>query len=218
MCFFCCICGRGRVCLPTPPPSCPLCHLLFLTFYVYFCIACPLTTYGGYIWLYYFCLLTFLLICKKVDLLPLLYICLYHWYFSFCDKVEGRFQNGACQHQCLCGGMSSTKWLLPVFMSPKYVPVASCLSRTPSKINMWVWPRLLSNYCFCPGSLSVWDFYVPLKSENSISCCLLVLSKGSLIGLQIQIFWQLILVQDPWAWEPNVRLRILAPWGEPLQL
>ena len=24
MCFFCCVCGRGRACLPTPPPSCPL--------------------------------------------------------------------------------------------------------------------------------------------------------------------------------------------------
>ena len=24
MCFFCCVCGRGRACPPTPPPSCPL--------------------------------------------------------------------------------------------------------------------------------------------------------------------------------------------------
>ena len=23
MCFFCCVCGRGQACLPTPPPSCP---------------------------------------------------------------------------------------------------------------------------------------------------------------------------------------------------
>ena len=23
MCFFCCVCGRGRACPPTPPPSCP---------------------------------------------------------------------------------------------------------------------------------------------------------------------------------------------------
>ena len=25
MCFFCCVCGRGRTCPPTPPPSCSLC-------------------------------------------------------------------------------------------------------------------------------------------------------------------------------------------------
>ena len=42
MCFFCCVCGRGRVCPPTPPPSCPplgkiLKGVLQAFFFVLFC-------------------------------------------------------------------------------------------------------------------------------------------------------------------------------------
>ena len=31
MCFFCCVCGRGWGCPPTPPPSCPLSDFLNFT-------------------------------------------------------------------------------------------------------------------------------------------------------------------------------------------
>ena len=57
------------------------------------------------------------------------------------------------------------------------------------------------------------------KSGIFVSYSLLAfLHKGS-AGLQSQKFRGLILlVQDPWAGEPDVRVRPLAPWGEPLQL
>ena len=43
------------------------------------------------------------------------------------------------------------------------------------------------------------------------------LQKLSPTGLQSQMLWGLIfLVQDPWAGEPDMRLRTLTPMGEPL--
>ena len=111
--------------------------------------------------------------------------------------------------------MSSHKWLLPASVSPGWVPIASCFSG----ISKWVWPRLLSNYCFCPGSRKVWDFCArPLRVE-SLSHSLLALPKGSPTGLQSQMSWGLIFpVQNPWAGKSNVGLGLLTPWGEPLQL
>ena len=62
----------------------PLYVLQFLiSYFTSFCFVYPLTTYCGYRWLYYFCHLTFLLALYVIDLLPLLYICLYQWDFSF---------------------------------------------------------------------------------------------------------------------------------------
>ena len=52
-------------------------------------------------------------------------------------------------------------------------------SRRPSKTSRWVWPRLPSNYFFCPGSGNVWDLCVPSKSGVSISHSPLVLLKAS---------------------------------------
>ena len=34
------------------------------------------------------------------------------------DKLEGGFQNDACQHQCPCGRTTSLKWPPPVSVSP----------------------------------------------------------------------------------------------------
>ena len=47
---------------------------------------------------------------------------------------------------------------------PRVSPAASCLSGRLSKISSCLWPRLLSNYCFSPGSWSMWDFVCPFKS------------------------------------------------------
>ena len=51
--------------------------LIFLTYFTPFCSVYRLTTYCRYRWLYYFCLLTFVLVSQVVDLLSLLYVCLY---------------------------------------------------------------------------------------------------------------------------------------------
>ena len=54
-------------------PSC----LIFLTYFTSFCSVYRLTTYCRCRWLYYFCLLTFVLVSQVVDLLSLLYVCPY---------------------------------------------------------------------------------------------------------------------------------------------
>ena len=54
--------------------------------------------------------------------------------------VEWAPQNGCCQHVCL---RSSTSFLQPL---------------QEAKIIKWYWFSLLSNYCFCPGSQSLWSF------------------------------------------------------------
>ena len=71
----------------------------------------------------------------------------------FANKLKGRFQNDTYQHQWPWNRIKS--WNI----GHKCVsPVSACLSGRLSKISWWVWPMLLSNYCFCPGSQSVWDF------------------------------------------------------------
>ena len=61
--------------------------------------------------------------------------------------------------------------------------------------------------------------YVPFKSGVSGSYRPSTLLYTSPVGLQSQAFWNLVLsVQDPQAWKPDVGLRPLTPWGEPLRL
>jgi len=76
------------------------------------------------------------------------------------NKPEGGFP---CQHQCPCDRMKSPEQLLPASVSPVWVPVASFLSRRLCKFSKWVWPRLLSHYCFCPRGWSVRDFVCVLQ-------------------------------------------------------
>ena len=59
---------------------------LTITVLIYFtsnCFRYPLTAYCGYRWYYYFYLSTSLLALCVDDFLPLLYVCLYWWTFSF---------------------------------------------------------------------------------------------------------------------------------------
>ena len=57
---------------------------------------------------------------------------------------------------------------------------------------------------------------VHFKTGVSISHSALAVPKVSPTGLQSQTFWGLMfLMQNCWAGEPDVRLRSLAPWGEP---
>ena len=61
---------RSPAFLLHPPPS-----IWFLTLYfTSFCFVYPSTTYFGYRWFYYFLLALYM-----VDLLPLMYVCLYRW-------------------------------------------------------------------------------------------------------------------------------------------
>lgn len=46
------------------------------------------------------------------------------------------------------------------------VPRVFCLSRRLYKMSMCVWPRLISDYCFCHGSQSMWGFMCTLKEWN----------------------------------------------------
>lgn len=90
----------------------------------------------------------------------LCYICFIHLttFPFFCYQV-------GLQHQCPYGRRSIPKWLLPVSTFPGWAAVAFCLSRRLFKVSKKVWPRLLSNHCFCPRSQSVWDLVCALKNE-----------------------------------------------------
>ena len=71
-----------RPCVCTLLPS----RLLFLiSYFMSNCFVYPLTAYCGYRWFYYFCLLIFLLTLYMDDFLPLLYVYLYWWAFTFCN-------------------------------------------------------------------------------------------------------------------------------------
>ena len=62
---------------------------------------------------------------------------------------------------------SSLATLLPVSTCPWWVSTTSCLSRWFSKIIKWVWPKILSNHCFCPEShkcVNVCVFYLSMES------------------------------------------------------
>ena len=41
-------------------------------------------------------------------------------------------------------------------MSPRWAPVASCLSKRFSKISRWVWPKILPNFCCSDNTLDTW--------------------------------------------------------------
>ena len=51
------------------------------------CFLYPLTAYCGYRWFYYFCLLTSQLALCVDNFLPLLYVCLYPWAFTFLNSL-----------------------------------------------------------------------------------------------------------------------------------
>ena len=52
--------------------------------------------------------------------------------------------------QCPCCRRSSSKRLLLVFVPPGSAPTAFYFPGTLCKIIRWVWPRCLSDHCFCP--------------------------------------------------------------------
>ena len=112
----------------------------------------------------------------------------------------------------------------PVLLSPDGALVASCLSGRLFNINKWIWPRVLSNDYFCPGSWTLWDFVCSLWGWISVSHDHLALLNISPADLQSQTFLGFIfIVQDPWAgelWTPHCVGRINAiviilPFGGP---
>ena len=77
------------------------------------------------------------------------------------NKLEGRFQNATCQPQTPFG-THSQQWLLPESLSAEWVHVVLRLS----KMSKWIWPKLLSNYCFCTGPQECVTFCsCPLRAE-----------------------------------------------------
>ena len=144
------------------------------------------------------------------------------------NKLEGGFQNVTCQSWCPCiricccsvtksclilcnpmdcsmpgfpvpcSRMSSPKWLLSASTSPRWVPVASCLSRRLSKISKWVWPRLFSNY-FCPGSWKMWWPSDSPRSKPHWS------SEPSVLGAHVPS-------TGPPGWGAQCGAQTLAPW------
>ena len=62
---------------------------------------------------------------------------------SSTNRLEGRFENGVCQHWCYHGRVSAPRWLLPTSMSPGGVPGSSCLSRRLLKISKCLTQALL---------------------------------------------------------------------------
>ena len=79
----------------------------------------------------------------------------------------------------------------------------------PGSLKLLLLPWVLESVRFC----------VCLLRGESLSHSSQAPLKLSLTGLQSQTFWGLIfLVQDPWVGEPDVELRTLTLWGEPLQL
>lgn len=87
--------------------------------------------------------------------------------------VERAPSNGCCQ----------------LLRSPGWVPVVFCLSGRVSRISRWVWPRLLSNDCFCPGSQSVWDFVCVFEEWSLYLPQPSGLVTVSPTGVQSQMFW-----------------------------
>ena len=134
------------------------------------------------------------------------------------NKIERGLQSGASQCQCPCSRTSSQKGC---GHHPR-PQVSSSHLQLPwrfTKIRRWVWPRLLSNSCFCLGPGGCEILCSPFKSGVSICPSPLGLLKVSPAGLQSQTFWGLIFpVKDPQAGEPSVELRPFTPWGEPLAL
>ena len=98
---------------------------------------------------------------------------------------------------------------------PRGVPITSCLYCRHQQESLI---SLLSNCCLCSGTQSICDFATPFESE-SVSHTPPVLLYANPAHLQRQTFWGFMFpMQDPWVEEPDVRLRPLHPWKEPLQL
>ena len=104
------------------------------------------------------------------------------------------------------------KWLLPMSLSPRGVPVASCLTKRLSKITSLIqayfrvlplcWDLEHVRFCKCPLRV------------KSVSCSPLALLNICPAGFQSQKCWGLVfLVHDNQAGEFDVMLRLLTLWG-----
>lgn len=58
------------------------------------------------------------------------------------NRLEEGFQTNACQHQCPCGWMSSSKWLPPVSMSNIYEKSKFYSKKTNNSIFKWSKTRI----------------------------------------------------------------------------
>lgn len=114
------------------------------------------------------------------------------------NKLEGRFQNGACQQQCPCGRMDSPQngccWRLCPQDELRLSPAS--LGDSPRSAG-----RSASGYCQMAASALILEqvrfLCAPFQSGDSISHSSLGLPKVSPTGLQRQMFWGLIfLAQD----------------------
>ena len=117
--------------------------------------------------------------------------------------VEWAATNGSCQCLCLQGESH-----LPL-ISPGDAPRSASGSDSGS---FQITASVLGL-----GACEI--LHVSFKSEVSVSYSLLAFQYIRPGGLQCQIFWRFIFSgQDPQAGDPDVELRLLAPWGELLQL
>ena len=91
--------------------------------------------------------------------------------------ARGGLQNGASQHQCPCGQISSPKWLPPASVSPLGVPVASCPSGSSPRLARKFDQAPFKSLPICRDSEHV-RFCVHSKSGVSISHSPLALLKG----------------------------------------
>ena len=135
------------------------------------------------------------------------------------NKLEGGFQNGACQHQCPRGRTSPQngfhQCLCP--QGELKLPLASPGDSPKSAGCSDPGSFQIIASALCPGVCEI--LCAPFKNRVSIFHSTLALSRVSPAGLQSQMFWGLIfLVQDPQTGEPNVGFRPFAPWRGPLQL
>ena len=135
------------------------------------------------------------------------------------NKLEGGFQNGACQRQCPCGRMSPPngccQHLFPHCESQLLPPSPGGSASLTSGSD----PGSFHITASALGARACEILCAPFKSGVSVSHSPLAFPKLIPTGLQSQMFCGLIFqVQDPWTWEPDAGLRSLTPWREPLQL
>lgn len=115
------------------------------------------------------------------------------------NKLERGFQNGSCHRQCPHGRASFPKCLPPVSLSPRWAPVAFCLSRRLSEIRRWICPGFFQIIAsvLCPGSCQI--LCEPIKSGISILLSSLGLPKVRPHWSSKLYIWGLVFpVQDPW--------------------